>query len=555
MRKYRIMTLLTAMISMVGFNSCGDTVSADRIVYGSIWTANTDNPWAEAMAIKGDSILAVGTASEMEPYTGKETLTTELQMGNMVVPGFIDSHTHFVDGGLDLSSVQLRDAQSPEEFIQRVADHVAKVQPGEWIIGGNWDHQNWGGELPTADWIDSITPENPVWLGRLDGHMYLTNNLGMKLAGITSDTPDVEGGSIFRENGLPTGLFKDNAQGLIIKSIPSPSDQQLDQALESAMEQFASEGITSLVSVTGNGFGAYFEVYRRARVENRLKTRIYAVKELEEWKSLAEMIEVKGRGDEWLRFGGVKGFMDGSLGTHTAAFFDPYADTPEDSGFFVTDESSMYYMVKSADSAGLHVLVHAIGDKSISSLLDMVDKLNEESGKRDRRLRMEHAQHFATEDYKRMAALGVIASMQPYHAIDDGRWAESVIGPERIKNTYAFRSLLDAGVTIAFGSDWTVAPSSPLLGIYAATTRRTIDGATPNGWVPEQKIEVEEALYGYTLAGAYATFEEDIKGSLEPGKLADFVILDKNLFETNPVDIKDIQILETVVGGKTTYKQ
>src|SRR5690606_20375026 len=282
-------------------------------------------------------------------------LTTELQMGNMVVPGFIDSHTHFVDGGLDLSSVQLRDAQSPEEFIQRVADHVAKVQPGEWIIGGNWDHQNWGGELPTADWIDSITPENPVWLGRLDGHMYLTNNLGMKLAGITSDTPDVEGGSIFRENGLPTGLFKDNAQGLIIKSIPSPSDQQLDQALESAMEQFASEGITSLVSVTGNGFGAYFEVYRRARVENRLKTRIYAVKELEEWKSLAAMIEVKGRGDEWLRFGGVKGFMDGSLGSHTAAFFDPYADTPEDSGFFVTDESSMYYMVKSADSAGLHV--------------------------------------------------------------------------------------------------------------------------------------------------------------------------------------------------------
>src|SRR5690606_14251372 len=307
MKKYRKITFAAALISLFGFFGCGDTTSADRILYGTIWTADSQNPWAEAMAIKGDSILALGTASEMEPYLGKETVTTELQKEHIMVPGFIDSHTHFVDGGLELSSIQLRDAKTPEEFIQRVADHVAKVRPGDWIIGGSWDHQNWGGELPKAEWIDSVSPQNPVWLGRLDGHMYLTNSLGMKLAGITSETPEVEGGSIYREKGMPTGLFKDNAQGLIIKSIPVPTDQQLDQALESAMDQFASEGITSLVSVTGNGFGAYLDVYRRARKENKLKTRIYAVTELEEWKSLAEMTEADGKGDAWLRFGGVKG--------------------------------------------------------------------------------------------------------------------------------------------------------------------------------------------------------------------------------------------------------
>lgn len=548
------MTLLAALISMVGFYGCGDTVSADRIVYGSIWTANTDNPWAEAMAIKGDSILAVGNASEMEPYTGKETLVTELEDGSMVVPGFIDSHTHFIDGGLELSSVMLRNAKSPKEFIQLLADHATKTKPGEWIIGGSWDHQNWGGEFPVASWIDSVTPENPVWLNRLDGHMYLTNSLGMKLAGINKDTPDVEGGTLLRKDGVPTGLFKDNAQSLITAVIPRPSDQQLDQALEAAMDKFASEGISSLVSVTGTGFGDYFDVYQRARERNGLRTRIYAVRELEEWKSLAEFISARGNGDEWLRYGGVKGFMDGSLGSHTAAFFDPYDDAPEDRGFFVSDMDSIYGWIKSADSAGLQPMIHAIGDSAVHTLLNLTERLIAESGKKDRRLRMEHAQHILPKDYKRFSELGVIASMQPYHAIDDGRWAEQYIGPERIRDTYAFRSLLDAGAMIALGSDWYVAPPSPLLGIYAATTRRTLDGANPEGWVPEQKILVEEALYGYTLNAAYATFEEDIKGSLEEGKLADFVILEKNLFEIDPVDIKDVRVLETVVGGKTTYR-
>ncbi|WP_161554577.1 amidohydrolase [Sinomicrobium soli] len=546
------MVILTGM--MCSISSCTDSLPADRIVYGNIWTADTLNPRVEAMAVKADTILAVGTEDEIERYRGSETVITDLAPGNMVVPGFIDSHTHYVDGGLKLSSVQLRDVKSPEEFIRRIAAYATKVKPGEWIIGGSWDHQNWGGELPEARWIDSVTPENPVWLNRLDGHMCLTNSLGMKLAGIDKNTPEMEGGRVFRKEGAPTGLFKDNAKTLIVDRIPMPSDAQLDKALETAMDQFAAQGITSVVSVTGTGFGAYFDVYQRARRKNALKTRIYAVKELEEWKSLAEMITKEGKGDKWLKYGGVKGFVDGSLGSHTAAFTEPYHDAPRDSGFFVTDRKLLYSRIKSADSAGLQILVHAIGDRSVHTLLNMAERLNEESGKKDRRFRMEHAQHILPEDFSRFAALGVIASVQPYHAIDDGRWAEKVIGPERIRRTYAFRSLLDAGATIALGSDWFVAPSSPLLGIYAATTRRTIDDAYPDGWVPEQKITPEEALYGYTLNAAYATFEDHIKGSLAKGKLADFVVLEKNILETAPEDIKDIKVLETVVGGRTTYQ-
>lgn len=552
--KDKILTFLTVFIVLCSITGCEEELSADRIVYGNIWTADPENPWANGMAIKADTILAVGKVSEMEAYKGNETIVTALHEDNLLIPGFMDSHTHYIDGGLKLSSVQLRSARTAEEFIQRIADHVAKARPGEWIMGGNWDHQNWGGELPTAAWIDSVSPNNPVWLNRLDGHMCLTNSLGMKLAGVTKETPDVEGGSVYRENGIPTGLFKDNAKSLIMDSIPMPTDEQLDQALAATMDKFASEGITSIVSVTGTGFGAYFDVYQRARKNNTLKTRIYAVSELEKWESLSELTTTHGKGDKWLRYGGVKGFVDGSLGSHTAAFFDPYHDSPEDSGFFVTEKESLYRWIKSADSAGLQVLVHAIGDRSVNTLLDMAERLNLESGKRDRRLRMEHAQHILPEDYKRFAELGVIASMQPYHAIDDGRWAEKFIGPDRIHNTYALRSLLDAGAKITLGSDWFVAPSSPLLGIYAATTRRTIDDANPQGWVPEQKIEIEEALYGYTLHAAYATFEDHIKGSLEKGKLADYVILEKNILETPPVDIKDIRILETVVGGNTTYK-
>ncbi|MCX2479088.1 amidohydrolase [Pedobacter sp. MC2016-15] len=528
--------------------------SAESVVTGKIWTGDPEHPWAEAMAISGDSILAVGSMGDVKAWIGKSTKTTTTDTANLIVPGFIDSHTHFVDGGLKLSSVQLRDAKSPQEFIRRIADFAKTQKKGVWITGGSWDHQNWGGELPEKSWIDSVTKDNPVWINRLDGHMLLANSLALKLAGVDDNIKDVKGGEIIRKNGKVTGLLKDNAKEIVNKVNPLPDNEQKDAALQAAMQYVASNGVTSIVSLTGTGYGSYIDVYKRAREQKKLNTRIYAVAELENWAALAKDIKENGRGDKWVKLGGVKGFVDGSLGSHTAAFMHPFTDAPADSGFFVISEDLLYKRLKSADSAGLQLFVHAIGDRSINALLNVYERIEKADGPRDRRMRMEHAQHIFPADLPRFAKLGVIASVQPYHAIDDGRWAEKVIGHERAKTTYAFRSLLDAGAKITLGSDWFVAPASPLLGIYAAVTRRTLDDKNPQGWIPEQKITVEEALKGYTIQAAYATFEEQHKGSLKTGKLADYVILEKDITKIDPVTIKDVKILSTVVGGKEVYK-
>jgi len=528
--------------------------TADSVVTGKIWTGDPEHPWAQAMAISGDSIVAIGDMATVKPWIGSQTKTTTADTANLIVPGFIDSHTHFIDGGLKLSSVQLRDAKTPQEFIRRIAAFAKTVKPGKWITGGSWDHQNWGGELPERSWIDSVTKDNPVWINRLDGHMLLANSLALKLAGLDDNLKDIKGGEVIRKNGKITGLLKDNAKELVNKVNPLPDAEQKDAALEAAMHYVASNGVTSIVSLIGTGYGNYFDVYNRANSKGKLITRIYAVSELENWPALVTQIKEKGKGDKWVRFGGVKGFVDGSLGSHTAAFMHPFSDAPSDSGFFVIPEGLLYKRLKSADSAGLQLFVHAIGDRSIHTLLNIFERIEKEDGPRDRRMRMEHAQHISPADIPRFAKLNIIASVQPYHAIDDGRWAEKVIGHERAKTTYAFRSLLDAGTRITLGSDWFVAPASPLLGIYAAVTRRTLDDKNPDGWIPEQKITVEEALKGYTIQAAYATFEEQHKGSLKAGKLADYVILEKDITKIDPVQIKDVKILSTVVGGKEVYK-
>jgi len=317
------------------------------------------------------------------------------------------------------------------------------------------------------------------------------------------------------------------------------------------MNYVASHGVTSVHDM--NGFGDQ-SVFERLKKRGELITRIYSNTPLANWQALKEKIATGGGGDAWLKIGGLKGFVDGSLGSHTAAFFKGYADTPNEKGYFVNTREELYGWIKDADNAGLQVMVHAIGDSANNELLNIYEVVANENGPRDRRFRIEHAQHLSVADISRFASLGVIPVMQPYHAIDDGRWAEDVIGSERIKTTYAFNSLLAAGAILALGSDWFVAPPIPLLGIYAAVTRRTLDGENPEGWVPQQKISVEEALIAYTINGAYASFEEDIKGSLEPGKLADFVILDQNLFEIDPISIKNTKVLQTYVGGKKVYE-
>jgi predicted amidohydrolase YtcJ len=555
----RLVVLLTctALLPLAACSGEPGARASLAVTNATVWTGDPDRPWAEAVAVSGEQILAVGTTAEIERVITGDTEVIDAG-GGMLVPGFIDSHVHFLDGGSTIASVQLRDAATPAEFTRRIAEFAAAARPGEWITGGTWDHTNWGGELPSRDWIDGATPDNPVWVTRLDGHMGVANSRALELAGVDAGTPDVPGGEIVRdEDGEPTGVLKDNAMGLVFHAIPGPSDAQYDAYLDAAMRYVASNGVTTVHDMfdgTGDSWQG-LETYRRARANGTLITRIYSVLPLADWRALAEDIERNGSGDEWLRTGGVKGFMDGSLGSHTAAFLEPYTDAPGDSGFLLHSIGDLEGWMLGADAAGLQLNIHAIGDRAIRELLDIFASVVDANGPRDRRLRMEHAQHIHPDDIGRFAEQGVIASMQPYHAIDDGRWADAVIGPGRAATTYAFRSLLDSGAHVAFGSDWYVAPASPLDGIYAAVTRRTLDGANPGGWVPEQKIGVEEALRAYTVEGAYASFEEDRKGMLKPGMLADMVLLDRDITRVPPDTIRDATVLKTIVGGRVVFSE
>ena len=521
------------------------------VVNARVWTGDSARPWAEAFAVRGERIATVGSSAAVRKVAGTARVIDAA--GRMVVPGFIDSHVHFIDGGFGLSSVQLRDAKTPAEFIARIKAFAATVPPGAWITGGNWDHEQWGGELPRHDWIDSVTPNNPVWINRLDGHMSLANAAALRAARVTRASREVAGGTIVRDaRGEPTGVLKDNATDLVNAVMPNPPAELEDRALDTAMAYVAAQGVTSVVHM---GTWRDLAIFERAHKAGRLKTRIYAAVPLATWEQLRDTVAARGRGDAWLRIGALKGFVDGSLGSHTAAMLQPFTDAPSDTGLFVNTHEHLYEWTSGADKAGLHVIVHAIGDRAIRDQLDIFERVEKENGPRDRRFRIEHAQHIAPPDIPRFAKLGVIASMQPYHAIDDGRWAEKVIGPERSKTTYAFRSLRDASATLAFGSDWFVAPPTPLEGLYAAVTRRTLDDRNPTGWIPEQKISLEDALRAYTRGAAYATFTEKEKGVIAPGTLADFAIIDRDLTKVAPEAIRDAHIALTAVGGRVVYER
>lgn len=528
--------------------------AADTIYYNAaIWTGDSSQPAAGALAIKEGRILFVG--EDYQNYQGPETELVDVQ-GRLMLPGFIDNHTHFLDGGFYLASVELRTAQTPAEFVQRLADFAQGLpNDGRWITGGNWDHEAWGGELPRRDWIDRVSAGHPVFVSRLDGHMALANTQVLELAGVTRDTPDPEGGTIVKDSqtGEPTGILKDEAMSLVYAVMPDRSETELDEALQRAIQHALSLGVTQVHDVGSFGGWADLATYRRAWDKGELPMRIYSFVPISSWEKLANYVAENGTGDDMLRWGALKGFVDGSLGSTTAWFYTPYDDEPETSGLLVNDTTQLRQWILAADSASLHIGVHAIGDRANDWLLDVYAEAAARNGQRDRRFRIEHAQHLTREAIARFAAQGVVPSMQPYHAIDDGRWAEKRIGPERIKTTYPFRSLLDAGAPLTFGSDWTVAPLSPLEGIYAAVTRQTLDGANPGGWTPQEKIGLEEALRCYTAANAYAGFHEDKSGILKPGYLADFVILSENIFEVAPEKIKDAKVVRTVVNGNAVY--
>lgn len=534
--------------------NCQKNVSEDSvslaIINARIWTANPDQPWAEAIALKDNIITYVGSTKEITSKISKNTTIIDAD-GMFVAPGFTDSHLHLLEGGFHLSSVQLRDANTPEEFKKRIAEFAQTCEPGDWILGGDWDHSLWSGELPNRNWIDEVTPANPLWVNRLDGHMALANSLALKIANIHNDTPVPEGGTIIKDkSGKITGIIKDNAMELVFPFIKEPSDSLKFRALEAAMQYLLEEGITSVHHM---GSWDDLRIYQQYHDQKKLRIRISAAVPLSSWQKLTEIIENNNFSDNWLRVGGLKSFVDGSLGSHTALFHEPYTDLPGDTGLLVTSKKDLYEMILKADLQGLQSITHAIGDKANTIILDVYEQVRIQNGDRDRRFRVEHAQHLRHSDIERFRELGVIASMQPYHAIDDGRWAEPLIG-DRIKTTYAFRSLLDSGANLVFGSDWYVAPPSPLWGIFAAVTRQTLDDKNPDGWVPEQMISVEEALKCYTISPAYASFEESMKGSIAPGKLADLVIIDEDITKINPETIKDARIMMTIVDGKIEYQ-
>jgi predicted amidohydrolase YtcJ len=545
-----------ALLALTGVAACRSAPSAppaDLVVYGRIWTGDSSRPWAGALAVSGDTITALGDSAEIAALAGPETRV--LANGTaLVTPGFMDGHLHFVDGGFQLASVDLRPANTPNEFVERLAGYVSERKPGEWILGGDWDHERWpDAPLPRREWIDSVTPDNPVLLYRLDGHMALANSAALRLAGIDRATRDIPGGVIVRDPRTrePTGILKDEAMAPVQAVVPSPTDAQRDAALRRALEHAASHGVTGFahVSVPLADLGAYL----RARDAGTLTARAALYFPIQAWRQVADTVARRGRGDDWVWIGGVKGYMDGSLGSTTALFYQPYEDDPSTSGVAVTPEDSMRAWIGGADSAGLQVVVHAIGERANGLLLSIFDSVAQAHGPKDRRFRVEHAQHLRRQDIERFPRLGVIASMQPYHAIDDGRWAEKRIGAERIKTTYAFRSLLDRGAVLAFGSDWTVAPISPIMGIYGAVTRRTLDGKHPDGWVPQEKISVEEALRAYTSGNAYGVFAEDRRGRLAPGYLADLVLLDRDITRIPPEEIEQAAVEATVVGGKVVF--
>ncbi|CAN5632288.1 amidohydrolase [soil metagenome] len=547
--------LLLLLLAQVACAARDARDTADLVLTGGVvWTGVADAPPAEAVALRDGRIIAVGSDTEVRRFAGAATRVIELA-GRMVVPGLADNHTHFMSGGFQLASVDLRDAATPAEFGDRIGAFARSLPAGEWILGGDWDHELWpGAPLPDRAWFDDVTPDHPVAVNRLDGHMLVANSVALRLAGITRDTPDPAGGTIVRHpaTGEPTGVLKDEAMGLIYSRVPDPSEQQRDEAFRRAQQHALMNGVTMVHDMGG---WEDLAAYRRARSRDELQLRVYSLVPLSTWERLRDYVAAEGTGDDLLRWGGLKGFVDGSLGSTTAWFHAPYNDEPGTSGLVVTDTLLLREWISGADAAGLHVVVHAIGDRANDWLLDSFEETAQRNGERDRRFRIEHAQHLSPAALARFAALGVLPSMQPYHAIDDGRWAEKRIGPERIQLTYAFRSLLDAGAGLMFGSDWTVAPLEPLQGIYAAVTRRTLDGATPGGWVPQERIEVGEALRAYTVANAYGAFMEDRLGTIEPGRLGDVVVLSENLLTIDPVRIRDARVDYTLIDGRVVYER
>ena len=513
-----------------------------------VWTGIRSQPWSDAIALRGNRIVALGERASRSLAT-RNTRLIGLG-GALVVPGMMDNHTHFIGGSKSLTQTDLLSTRTRQQFIDTIAKGAAALPAGRWLEGWGWDEQRWGGELPNHAWIDAFTRNTPVSIGRTDGHNLFLNSLALKLAGIDRNTPDPAGGEIARDAaGNPTGVLRDNAMDLVTKVIPAWSDAEIDAAVQLGIKNALSRGTTQCHGADMDF--VTFDALRRARAKGETGLRFYPSVWAKDWEKLAEIIRREGRGDEWVRWGIVKAMADGALGSRTAYMDKPFANDPANRGLLIQPVAEMQGWCEGADRAGLQLEVHAIGTKAVDLTLDMFAAIARKNGWRDRRSRIEHAQHINLASIPRFRRQGVIASMQPYHAIDDGRWAAGPLGPDRIEGSWAFRSLLDSGATVTFGSDWPVAPVDPLGGIEAAVRRVTTDGKGMFG--PSQRIKVAEALHAYTAANAFAGFQEGKLGSLTPGKLADLVVLDSDIFRIAPDRIGKTRVLRTIVDGKERY--
>ncbi len=548
--------LLVCCLVLPERNQAQSRPAADLIITNAkIWTVDKSLPTAQAVAVLGDRIVAVGSNTEVDAWRAPHTHVIDAG-GKLLLPGFNDAHVHFVSGGMQLDNIQLNDATTPEEFARRIGERARVTAKGEWIVGGNWDETKWNPpNMPTKELIDAVTPDTPMFVSRYDGHMGLANSVALRLAGITAKTPDPPGGTIVRDaQGNPTGALKDAATDYIDKVIPPLTHDQRLKIVKRALAHAASVGVTSVQHMVASNedIAVYSELLQR----DELTTRIYVAPSITHVDDLAKLGIGHAFGGPYLRIGALKAFADGSLGSGTAYFYEPFLNQGNNRGL-LSDEMQPISLMRDrymkADAVGLQICTHAIGDEGISTILDLYSEVIKKHGEADRRLRIEHAQHMAAKDFERFAQLHVIASVQPYHAIDDGRFAESHIGHERASRTYAFRTFLDHGVRLAFGTDWEVAPLDPLLTVYAAVTRATLDGRNPNGWFPEQKLSVAEAIEAYTMGSAYAEFQEKEKGSITPGKLADMVLLSDDIFSIVPEKIREVRVLKTFVGGRLVF--
>lgn len=546
--KYLLLLLYCCIIFLY---SCNTKIDADTVYTNAfIWTGDSANPHATCIAVKDNKIVYVGNNADTVAAKTKIDL-----QGQMLVPGFIDNHTHFLNGGYNLAGINLRGAKTKQEFIDIIKDYCKKYDDSRWIIGGDWDHEAWGGELPEKEWIDSVTGKHPLFISRYDGHECLANSIALKIGGITSSTV-IKGGEVIKnKNGEPTGILKDGAQDSVFAIIPNPSAKELNECFLRGQQHAFENGVTQICDMGSYGGWTDLETYRTAYKNKEEQLRIYSFVPLATWQRLDSFVKANGKGDDVLHWGGLKGFVDGSLGSTTAWLYKPYLDAPNSTGLTVTDTNDLRKWIISADSAGLHIAVHAIGDRANDFLLKIYSEAETKDGNNDQRFRIEHAQHLTTWAIPQFANLKVIASMQPYHAIDDGKWAYKRLDSERLSRTYCFKTLLQQNAFITFGSDWTVAPLEPIQGIYAAVTRRTLDNKNPNGWFPDEKISVEDALKCYTINNAYANFMEGKTGVLKTGMYADFTVLDKNLFNIPTETIKDVKVMLTIVNGKEVYRK